>query len=769
MATSPQTPTARGLAGAGVRRLAGFVLHSGAPTVVTPPVTTDIKVTLTANRGTPADATGTTALVQGVTQTQYMLHNSTQESPGADGRCSVSMANLTGLTSGTQPPVYYNCHIMGFSFTNPWSHPPAAVLAYLRSTGFWTCSASTYTQENPYFYKSGQMAGTNTPIPDGSSVSQTDSSSGPVTNGMDTFYDTVTLGGCAGAITLCECPSWMTAAWRGNASPSYSVYTKAPPISAFATDYTTLLAHSTNVPAELLTLAASTTPPPGKSLVGGYRGLYIIDYWNYMVKAIVRRYCLPNSGYIQHGYGSYNSTNNLCTLIQIWNELGGIDWVGGTIGANSFTDHTFNEQVTAGSTGHVGMYDYAQYAWLYSQTWNAIDDAVTGAGYTRAGLGLQIAGPYPSLQWNYNNPATGVALAVQPPVADTGTILGVYYYNVQHQDQLLLAQFLMLRTGTGNAWPSTPVTARGGTVPAWTPSPAGADTGASQFILPYGVDVLCFDDGHRPTTEPIGAAAGYEGARTTAQWQAQVLLDTARYKQLGSDLQQLAYNCGLGHNFPIGVAENYFDYNLNNATPTSGKETTTGFNHLYYASHAWQACVFASQFLNMAKNGMTYVLRWAAEGTAVEGKNPSDDPGGPPAGTYWAVQSYQGNQEALWFDGRNLGGYLIENYPGGTTPPSFGGYTSGQPFPTYTVFKAFHDYFSVTAAGAARPYYDPAAITDKNGNPLTYTVEVIDNGTEVLLVNKDVTNHSATLVRPDGTLYVLPTDLAAYGVQTVTP
>ena len=55
----------------------------------------------------------------------------------------------------------------------------------------------------------------------------------------------------------------------------------------------------------------------------------------------------------------------------------------------------------------------------------------------------------------------------------------------------------------------------------------------------------------------------------------------------------------------------------------------------------------------------------------------------------------------------------------------------------------------------------PAAITDKSGNPLSYTVEVIDNGTQALLLNKDSTNHSATLVRPDGTLYVLPTDLAA--------
>ena len=36
----------------------GFVLHSGAPTVVTPPVTTDIKVTLTANRGTHVRGAG---------------------------------------------------------------------------------------------------------------------------------------------------------------------------------------------------------------------------------------------------------------------------------------------------------------------------------------------------------------------------------------------------------------------------------------------------------------------------------------------------------------------------------------------------------------------------------------------------------------------------------------------------------------------------------------------------------------------------------------
>ncbi len=217
-----------------------------------------------------------------------------------------------------------------------------------------------------------------------------------------------------------------------------------------------MVAHSTNAPAELLTLAASTTPPPGKSLVGGYRGLYIIDYWKLYGEGDRAAVLSAEQRLYPAWYGSYNSTNNLCTLIQIWNELGGIDWVGGTIfGANSFTDHTFNEQVTAGSTGHMGMYDYAQYAWLYSQTCrNAIDDAVTGAGYTRAGLGLQIAGPYPSLQWNYNNPATGVALAVQghpwpipaPSWASITTTSSI-------SDQLLLAQFLMLRTGTGNAWP----------------------------------------------------------------------------------------------------------------------------------------------------------------------------------------------------------------------------------------------------------------------------------------------------------------------------
>ena len=47
-------------------------------------------------------------------------------------------------------------------------------------------------------------------------------------------------------------------------------------------------------------------------------------------------------------------------------------------------------------------------------------------------------------------------------------------------------------------------------------------------------------------------------------------------------------------------------------------------------------------------------------------------------------------------------------YPGETATANFGGYTFGQPFPTYTVFKAFHDYFSVTSAGVRRGRITPS-------------------------------------------------------------
>ena len=653
-----------------------------------------------------------------------------------------------------------------------------AVVTYQKAQGNWETSGSgstPYTQENPYFYNNGTSNSTYHPVPDGGTTTSSPNNSGPTCSGMDARWDTVTATGSRGMMTFCACPTWMTGKWTGIAktgsgSYNYTDYSNLwPPLSKIAVDEATLSAYNTANPGKVPTYLLNLCSSQGN--------LRFIDYWNYLVYAAVLRYCIPTSAFLTQGTagGSALTIAGIpCTMIQVWNEYKGIDWVSGTIGSNNFNDTSFNEQVTGGVTNVTHCYDWAQLAWLYGNTYQAITAALTSAGYTRQQLGLQICGPYLSMIWNYYDPVTGV---VRNGTANWPVDTSNYYYRVFHLDQKSLAQFMMFRSGTGNAYP-TPgpgITQRSGTIPQWTPSSGGADKGSAQNIPIYQVDVLNFDGLQRYASDPgsvVGSSVNnlpnnFEPSRTINQWMAQQLIDTARYQTAHQDLLQLAVNCGL--NIPIGQAENYFDYTLDTGNSISGSETVTGPNNFYYATHQYQACVIGSAWLNMLKGGCSYCLRWQPEGLFTLNKITDG------AGSYYPEYSYQGNCQSLWPDTRNLSAQGIS--PIGTSPnkgaPYFGGYYSGdvgytgfQAYPTFTVFKAFHDYFSLNTSGHPVPYYD-GVITDFNLNPLTFGLEVLDNAYQIMVINKDTISHSITFLKPNGSYVGVP-DLQPYEVRIIT-
>jgi uncharacterized repeat protein (TIGR01451 family) len=166
---------------------------------------------------------------------------------------------------------------------------------------------------------------------------------------------------------------------------------------------------------------------------------------------------------------------------------------------------------------------------------------------------------------------------------------------------------------------------------------------------------------------------------------ATILSQTAQFETITKQIRALT-------SLPIWWVEDYFDGDL---------------RRLSYASDAFQAAALASILYHEELGGATVSLRWQPEGIA--------------------NQPFGGDQESLWSD---------------TAAPS-----GGQPFPSFYVYKAFHDDFPP----GTRLYAATSSSPD---------VEALASATRTLLINKSNAAHTVSL---DGGLVAL----APYQVKLV--